>query len=389
MAILLAQTEIVGTLVWFVLFFVLIFLYPKLMLSQLIFKLEQSAQKLENMSQSSINIVCKKVGKKSKDIRNTIEGFTDFFVVEPSNMDPYGIVRKIDQTIRGMETRFDEFVDEVASDRGYNEKQEINYGLRAALGLRQIAKIVRHNVELAKKFKNLQIAMIIQMQLPIIEKIAESELKGTEAFVKSEPIGDSAGPLIAASLINESREIAEDVVCGETSIEGRRCFVLKAKGPSPHLGRVDEAINAIMKKNKISRVITIDAAQKLEGEKTGSVAEGVGFAMGGWAQREMIENVLLPKKMPIDSIVVKVGFMEAIMPMRKSIFDSVPKANEMIKKAVKRSKKNEKLIIIGIGNSSGIGDNKKIIDDLKKKVINIEKKYKEEEKKAKKGKSWI
>ena len=59
--------------------------------------------------------------------------------------------------------------------------------------MRQIAKIVRHNVELAKKFKNLQIAMILQMQLPIIEKIAESELKGAQAFVSGWPIGDSIG----------------------------------------------------------------------------------------------------------------------------------------------------------------------------------------------------
>src|SRR3989338_3509729 len=120
------------------------------------------------------------------------------------------------------------------------------------------------------------------MQLPIIEKLAESELKGTEAFVNGWPIGDSIGPLVAASYIEKSKDIAEEVAMGEAIIEGRKCFVLKAKGPAPHLGRMDEAIEAIMKKKKISRIITIDAALNLEGEKTGSVAEGVGFAMGGW-----------------------------------------------------------------------------------------------------------
>ncbi|MEM7819340.1 MAG: DUF1512 family protein [Candidatus Aenigmatarchaeota archaeon] len=383
------QSDIFGTIIWFILFFVLIFMYPRLMLSQLIYKLEQSAEKMERMSQDSIKLIVKKIQNNiTKDMKNKIEEFTDFFVIEPSNIDPYGIVRKIDETIRRMETRFDEFVDEIAENKDYKNKQEINYGLRAAIGLRQIAKIVRHNVELAKKFKNLQIAMILQMQMPIIEKIAESELKGTEAFVNGIPIGDSIGPLVAASLMNKSNEIAEDVVCDEINIEDRKCFVLKAKGPGPHLGRIDEAINAILKKHKISRVITIDAAQKLEGEKTGSVAEGVGFAMGGWAQREIIENILLPKKIPIDSIVVKVGFMEAIMPMKKDIFESLPKVHEAIKRAVRRSKKNEKIIIIGVGNSCGIGDNKKILDDLKKKIDEIDKKYKEEEAKEKKG-GWI
>jgi hypothetical protein len=247
---------------------------------------------------------------------------------------------------------------------------------------------VRHNVELAKKFKNLQIAMIIQMQLPIIEKIAESELKGTEAFINNWPIGDSIGALVAASMIDKSRDIAEDVVAGKTKIEGRQCFVLKAK-EGPHLGRVDEAIEAIMKKNKIARVITIDAAQKLEGEKSGSVAEGVGFAMGGWGQREMIENMLLPRKMPVDSIVVKVGMFEAIMPMRKEIFDSVERTQESVKRAVRRTKKNQKVIIIGIGNSSGIGNTKKTVEGVKKVVDQLEKKYKREEEMEKKRKGWF
>ncbi len=380
---------ILGTLIWFVLFFVLIFLYPRLMLSQLIYKIEQSAVKMENMSKASIKMVAKKVDKSAgKDLKTKIEDFTDFFVVEPSAIDPYGLVKKVDQTIRGMETRFSEFTDEISGSKSYQEKQQINYSLRAAIGLRMISKIVRHYVEIAKKFKNLQIAMILQMQLPIIEKLAEGELKGAEAFLSNLPIGDSIGPLVAASLVDDSKEIAEDIMMGTTEIEGRKCFVLKAKGQGPHLGRVDEAIVKIMKKNRIARVITIDAAQKLEGEKSGSVAEGVGFAMGGIGQRELIENMLIPRQIPLDSIVVKVGMTEAIAPMRKDIFNGLPKAQDCIKKAVKRAKKGQKVMIIGIGNSSGTGDNKKCVEPLEKIVENIEKKAKEEELKQKK-KGWF
>ncbi len=385
----LLQTDIAGTLVWFVLFFALIFLYPRLMLSQLIYKIEQSAVKIENMSQSAMKITARKVDKNAgKELRQKIEQFSDFFVIEPSSLDPYGIVKKIDQTIRGMESRFDEFVDDVAGNKNYDEKQEINFGMRATIGLRQISKIVRHYVEMAKKFKNLQIAMILQMQLPIIEKIAESEIKGTEAFVNGWPIGDSIGPLVAASLIDSSKEIAEDIMMDTTVIEGRKCFVLKAKGPSPHLGRDDEAIAKIMATHKMARVITIDAAQKLEGEKSGSVAEGIGFAMGGWGQREMIENFLIPRKMPIDSIVVKVGMTEALTPMTKEIYSSVPAAHEFIKKAVGRARKGQKVIIIGVGNSCGIGDDKKSVTKVKEIVEKLEKKRKAEEEKHKKG-GWF
>src|SRR3989338_153124 len=92
---------IVGTVIWFVLFFVLIFLYPRLMLAQLISKIEQSAQRMERMSETSTRMVIKKIDKNaSKELRTKIEGFTDFFVIEPSSLDPYGVVKKIDHTIR-------------------------------------------------------------------------------------------------------------------------------------------------------------------------------------------------------------------------------------------------------------------------------------------------
>ncbi len=380
------QGDAIGTIVWFLMFFVFIIIYPRMMLSQMIWKIEQSARKLEKMSQDANVMTMKKITKKSdKELRQRVDAFTDFFVIEPSSLDPYGIVKKVDQMIRQAEDRFTEFVDEVAPDCSKKEKQEINYALRADIGLRQISKIVRHNVELAKKFKNLQIAMIIQMQLPLIEKIAESELRGAEAFVNGWPIGDSIGPMVAASLMDSSEKIATDVVCGTAVVEGRKCFVLKATGPDPHLGRMDEALEKLMKKHSISRIVTIDAALKLEGEKSGSVAEGVGFAMGGHAQREIIENTLLTKKRPIDSVIVKVGMAEALMPMRKEIMESLPHATEIVRRAVKRSRKGDKVVIIGVGNSCGIGDSKKTLDEAKKTILKIDKKIREQEKQEKKG----
>lgn len=384
----LMQSDVLGQIVFFIIFFIFIFIYPRLMLSQLIYRIEQSALKMEEMSRRANTIAAKKTGKAAaKELRNRIDEFTDLVVIEPSSIDPFGLVRKIDQTIRSMEKRFDEFTSEIAGDIPDKDRQELNYALRAAIGLRQISKIVRHFLEVAKKFKNLQVAMIIHMQLPMIEKIAESELKGTEAFASGWPIGDSIGPLAAASFMEKPSEIAEDIVASEKIIEGRRCLILKAKGPAPHLGRIDEAIEKLMRKRKISRVITIDAAGKLEGERTGSVAEGVGFAMGGIGQREIIENALLPKKIPVDSIVVKVGLEEAILPMKKDIYNSLPKVRETVLRAVKRARKGESVIIIGVGNSCGVGDTKESVESVKRTVEMLDKKYKEEQAKRKGG--WI
>ena len=375
----------IGNILWFIIFFAFIVIYPRLMLSQLIMKLEQSAQRLEALSAKARKMIAKKSGNRSRSTEQRISLFQEFFAIEPSSLDPFGIVKKLDQVVRMVEDKFRDFVNEIAPQKSSVEKQEINYGLRAAMSVHTIAKIVRHYVEMAKKFKNLQIALILQMQLPMIEKIAKAEFNGTKAFLNGWPIGDSIGPLVAASLIDKAKPIAEGVVCGETKILGRKVFVLKANGPGPELGRTDEAIEKILKKHKITKVITIDAMSKLEGEKTGSVAFGVGFGMGGSVQREIIENVLLPKKIPVEAIGIKVGFEEAILPMKKEIFNALPTVLELIKESIKKTKKNDKILIIGVGNSSGVGNDKRAVEEVKKIVGQLDRMFKEQQKQKKRG----
>src|SRR3989338_5619580 len=100
----LLQQDIFGTLIWFALFFGFIVLYPRLMLSQLIWQIEQSARKLEAMSDRANALAVRKSGNKSA--KKEVDRFTEFFVVEPSSLDPFGIVHKIDSLIRHMEDRF-------------------------------------------------------------------------------------------------------------------------------------------------------------------------------------------------------------------------------------------------------------------------------------------
>ncbi|RLF88448.1 DUF1512 domain-containing protein, partial [Thermococci archaeon] len=131
---------------------------------------------------------------------------------------------------------------------------------------------------------------------------------------------------------------------------------------------------------KISRIITVDAALKLEGEETGSVNEGVGVAMGGpGVQRWKIEKLAAEMGIPIDAIAIKMSEKEAISPMKKKIFDSIEEARESILRAIKRAPLGSRVIVVGVGNTCGIGNNK---DYIKK----IEDEIKEEEKKKSKEK---
>ncbi len=69
--------------------------------------------------------------------------------------------------------------------------------------------------------------------------------------------------------------------------------------------------------------------------------------------------------------------------MKKEIWDSVPNAIENIKEILKRHKKKERVLIIGVGNTCGVGNSIEDLKGLEKRL----KKYikKKEEKKKKKS----
>jgi hypothetical protein len=350
----------ISMIIWFVMLLFLFFLYPRMMVSQIMWKLDKVARDLEKMSDDSKRFIHKHITPKpDKKLRDSINRFFEFFVITPVDLDPYGIVRKFDHILNNQRDRFRYFVNQVAPKFDPEKKASLEMGFAGGMTVHQIAKIVRHYVELVRQTKNIQIAMILQMQLPMIEKIAKAMFKGTKSLTKGEPIGDAAGPYIVASLIGESKiqELDEDVILTKTSMDKRNVFILKSKGPGGRLGRLDKAVNALIAKNKITRVITIDAAAKLEGERTGSVAEGVGIAMGGpGVERFQIEELLVKKDIPLDSIVVKMSQEEAITPMRKAVKDSLKEVRQSIRRSMERTKRGDNIIIIGVGNTSGVGN---------------------------------
>ena len=378
----------ISLLLWFVFLLFMIFFYPRFMVSQIMWKIERSARMLELMSNRAKKIVAKEISKSpDKRLRDSIDGFFEFFLITPVSLDPFGIVKKFDHVIQNQKERFTYFVNQVAPKANPEKRACIEMGLAGGMAVHEIAKIVRHYVEMVRKTKSIQIAMILQMQLPLIERIAKGMFRGTIALSKGQPIGDGLGPLVVADLIgnNKVEEIEEDILMAKTTLDGREIFVLKAKGPGGRIGRPGKAVEKLIKSHDIARVITIDAAAKLEGEKTGSTAEGVGVAMGGpGVERSYIEDIVVKKKIPLDSIIVKMGQEEAIMPMRKAIKDSLPKVRKSIRESLERTKKGDKVIIVGVGNTSGIGNSGKDVIRVGKWVDSYESKMKKIMKKKKK-----
>jgi len=357
-------------LVSLILFLIFIFFYSRIMVQQILFKLEKSAQLLEKMSSKAEKTVINKISKKpDKKLKDRVKNFLEFFAISPVGLDPYGLVKKLEHIIDLEKERFKYFVKQVAPKMDSEKRANIMMGLSGAMTLYQLTKLVRHFVELIKKTKSVNLAMLLQMQLPLVERLARALLHGTEALSNGWPVGDTIGAYVAANLIDKSKvEMAdEDTVVARKNYKKRDLIIIKASGPGGRTGNPGRVVERICKRENIAKIITIDAATKLEGEKTGTVAEGIGVAIGGvGVEKSYIENVAVKKKLPLDSIIIKMSQEEAITSMKNSIFKSVPNVMKALDETIDRTEEKGKIIVVGVGNTSGVGNDKKGIKETEK-----------------------
>ena len=384
------QGDLVSTIVWFLLFFAMMFLYPKLMISQTIWQLEKSAAELEALDARAQSIVIRKSSKSpSKEQRAAVKRFMEFFAVGPVDLDPAGIIRKIDLVSRRADYKFKYFVSQIAPKFSMEEQSNLKNAMAGAMTTHQIAKIVRHFLETVKKYKIFQLAIILQMQIPMIARIAKAAIGATAAFADGIPVGDGIGPMVASTLIGKQKVkfYSEDefVVC-EKKVAGKKVFISKAWGPGASTGIPGKFLKKFTAKNKITRIITVDAALKMEGEKSGSLAEGVGVAMGGsGVDRYEIEEFATRNNIPLDAVAIKMSDEEAIMPMRKEIFDAIPDAIELVDEVVKRGPRGEKILLIGVGNTCGVPNDSESFKKSAKLAMERAEKLEAERKKEEKG----
>ena len=100
----------------------------------------------------------------------------------------------------------------------------------------------------------------------------------------------------------------------------------------------------------------IDAALKMEGEDSASVAQGFGAAIGGiGTEKFQIEAVATEKQIPIFSIVVKQSVKEAITLMTKEIADQADDVRLQVYEMIKENtKEGQSVVVIGVGNTIGV-----------------------------------
>lgn len=367
--------SLIFNLLWFALIFISMFYGTKLQAWRSSKEIETGLEKLKKWNDECRQILItnfKKYSNKNeteKDLTLKIENFLTFIAITPVDLDPYGIIPKIDHIINVRDDRFKEEIMLLApnADPESYETQNLENILEAAMAVDYVYRLVKHFLILGKKSKSYMILMQISMQMSIILAMGKSYYHATKAFAEGSPIGDALGPLVAGSFVREvsnskdieAKEIAKDTIVQEVLFEDRTIYVVRAKGPGGTVGKPGTAIKKLVEEHgeSISRIIMIDAGLKLSGDKTGSIAIGVGAAIGGiGVEKFYIEESSSKIAIPIDALICKQSLENAITTMSRPITKSVHSIVEKIKMGIrKRTEKGTKVIIAGIGNTIGIG----------------------------------
>ncbi|MEM2565111.1 MAG: DUF1512 domain-containing protein [Candidatus Bathyarchaeia archaeon] len=361
-----AQQDVMGwifQLIW-ILAFIVIWIYGQRIQTTLMLReIEGSLVRLKAMRDRGRQMVIsaiKEIGKPNEDPTARVDRLLEHVDIEPVSLDPTGIIRRLEHIIDVRDFRLKDEVRQMAPQADETQINNLTNVLEAALALNQIYKIVRHYYLMGKKTLSFYIILQIQMILPLIMRESEAFASALRAFMLGQPIGDGAGALVAARLMygREKRLIAQDTVVSEIDLEGRKAYVIKAKGPGGNVGKPGEAIKQIIEgeEGRIALIIIIDAAQKLEGEKPGEVAEGVGVAIGGpGVDKYKVEEIAAKYKVPLSAVLIKEGIEDVVSTMRKEIVDGVEEAIERVKRLIRENtKEGDTVIIAGIGNTIGI-----------------------------------
>jgi hypothetical protein len=346
-------------------FIIYLFYAQRIQAMSMLRQVEGTLRKVKSLRDEgrSVSIkAVKEVGKQDLDPSLDVDRFMDHFFITPVDMDPAGVVQKLGQLLNVRENVWEAEVRAMAPEASDSQVNNLENLLEAALALNIYYKVIRHYYLLGKKTMNIYIIMQIHMILPLIVREIEAYSSALQAFQEGMPIGDGIGPLVAARMMHgyEYEEVAKEMVAAEVPYEGRTLIVIKAKGPGGSVGKPGDAVGNLINgrkgEKKIKAVIMVDAAGKLEGEATGSIAEGIGAAIGGaGVEKYKIEEAVKAHEIPMYAIAIKEDISHVVAPMVEELFKAAEKAVEAIKRmVVERTEEGDVVLVAGIGNTVGI-----------------------------------
>ena len=309
------------------------------------------------------------VANGAKEAESTLQRVIEFFLIMPVDIEPIDIIRRLDHLIDVRRRRFRGEFERALPEADSVARSKAETAAEIAGALNLIFKVVRHILLTGEKTRNWILIMQLQLLMPMIMKLAETYRRALNDFLQGVPIGDSAGPMVALKLSGykpDWERVDDETVATEVEFEGRKLVLIKAEGPGSTVGKPGAATEKVVKRliregRKPSLMITVDAALKLEGEETGSVADGAGAAIGDIGPEKIrFERIAVEHGIPLRAVIIKMGMEEAILAMNEKIVKGVEEAVERVKDIIREeSKPGDTVVVIGIGNTVGVGQGPK------------------------------
>ncbi|MFB6469826.1 MAG: DUF1512 domain-containing protein [Vulcanisaeta sp. AZ3] len=297
-------------------------------------------------------------------VEKTIQDLMEFIIIEPIANEPTGLMRTLKLLVTSYNEKLESSIRAILPNIDRALMQNVVDAVDGLRELNFIYKVVMHYYRLSNKYKNPYLMMQIYMLLPILREYVNALNSAILTFLKGQPVGDAAGPLTvyrfmkSCSSLEEISHNVKDTYIGFCNFEDRKVYLIKARGPGGTVGNLDDAVSYLIEsigiKPKI--IITVDAALKLEGEKTGSISEGVGVAMGGiGVERFNIERTASKYDIPLYAVLIKMSMPEALSAMPKEVESAVNEAVERVKRVIREGvRAGEEVLLIGVGNTGGV-----------------------------------
>ncbi|MDC0159394.1 DUF1512 domain-containing protein [Candidatus Nitrosopelagicus sp.] len=292
------------------------------------------------------------------DPTKKLDSFFEYFTIMPVDLDPNGIISKINHIVRSRENFIRLQISNMFTDLSSVELSKLQNLLEIVTTLQLFHKHTRHLYLTAKKQKNFPLILPLQMMIPFIMEEAEALKDAMNAIKRGQPIGDSIGPMIVGELMLDTKKenAAFETIWSKTTFEDRDLFLLKAEGPNATVGRPGDGFEKIISTKKPDLVIMIDAALKLEGEDSASIAKGFGAAIGGiGTERFKIEEIATKNEIPVLALVVKQSIYEAITLMTDDIAHQAETVKEELLQMIRENTASgQTILVIGVGNTIGV-----------------------------------
>ena len=348
-------------LVWILPIIIFIFYGQRIQLFITSGEIKKSIDKLDSFrdeSKKELFSYLKNNLKPTSNIESKLDKLFEYFTIMPVDIDPNGIMPKINHLIRSREDYTRNQIALLFSDIDKVNITKVQNLIEIVTTLQLMYKITRHLFLTAKKQKNFPLILPLQMMIPFVIEEAYALKDAMSALKNAQPIGDGIGPMVVGGMMigNEKEKISYQTVLSKSEYEDRKLLLIKAEGPNATVGRIGEGIEKIFSSNKPDLIIMVDASLKLEGEDSASVAKGFGAAMGGiGTDRFQIEDVATKNNVPILAIVIKQSIHEALTIMTKEIADQASSVRLEIENMIKENTQpNQTVMIIGVGNTLGV-----------------------------------